>query len=95
MMRNHPGLQGVENLETNQGRRGHSAMLATPNMLMATGMTADNTPHLFAIDKQTGQRIGQVATPAVGAYGIMTYLHDGKQYVVLPVNGGYTALALP
>ena len=95
VMRNHPMLQGVENLETNQGRMGHSAMLATPNMLMATGMTADNTPHLFAIDKQTGQRIGQVATPAVGAYGIMTYQHEGKQYVVLPVNGGYTALALP
>jgi hypothetical protein len=24
----------------------------------------------------------------------MTYLHGGKQYVVLPINGGYIALAL-
>jgi hypothetical protein len=36
-----------------------------------------------------------VATPALGEYGIMTYMHGGKQYVVLPVDGGYTALALP
>ena len=26
-------------------------------------MTADNKPHLFAIDKRTGKRVGQVATP--------------------------------
>jgi hypothetical protein len=25
----------------------------------------------------------------------MTYLHQGKQYVILPVDGGYTAMALP
>jgi quinoprotein glucose dehydrogenase len=70
-------------------------MLATPTMLMATGLSSDNTPHLFAIDKKTGQRIGQVATPQRGEYGIMTYMHGGKQYVVLSIDGGYTALALP
>ena len=32
---------------------------------------------------------------ALGGYGLMTYLHEGKQYVVLPINGGYTAMALP
>ena len=47
------------------------------------------------IDKATGRRVGQVPTPAMGQYGLMTYVHQGKQYVVLPVNGGYTALALP
>jgi hypothetical protein len=26
---------------------------------------------------------------------LMTYMHAGKQYVILPVDGGYTALALP
>jgi glucose dehydrogenase len=82
-------------VDTNWGRRQHSAMLTTPNMLMATGTTSDDRPHLFAIDKKTGKRIGQVATQRLGQYGIMTYLHNGKQYVVLPRNGGYTALALP
>jgi hypothetical protein len=36
-----------------------------------------------------------VQVPALSQYGIMTYLHNGKQYVVLPRNGGYTAVALP
>ena len=35
------------------------------------------------------------ATPRVGQYGLMTFLHQGKQYVVIPRNGGYTTLALP
>lgn len=94
MIRNHPLLQGVQNLETNRGRGGHSAMLVTPSLLIATGMTADNTPHLFAIDKATGERVAQAPTPAAGGYGLMTYMHEGKQYVVLPVSGGYVAMAL-
>ena len=64
-------------------------------MLFATGTTADNRPHLFGIDKKTGKRVGAVPTPRVGQYGLMTYLHQGKQYVVLPRGGGYTVMALP
>jgi quinoprotein glucose dehydrogenase len=92
-IRNHPLLKGLN--VPDPGRNGHSAMLATPTLLMATGFTSDNRPHLFAIDKKTGRRVGKVATRERGEYGIMTYLHGGKQYVVLPVNGGYIALALP
>jgi quinoprotein glucose dehydrogenase len=77
------------------GRSGHAAMLATSTLLMATGLTSDNKPHLFAIDKKTGRRVGKVETPLRGEYGIMTYMHDGKQYVVMSVQGGYIALALP
>ena len=91
--RNHPLLQGLN--VPDPGRSGHSAMLVTSTMLMATGMTSDNRPHLFAIDKRTGRRVGKVQTPSLGQYGIMTYMHQGRQYVVLPVGGGYTALALP
>jgi quinoprotein glucose dehydrogenase len=78
-VRNHPLLKGLN--VPDPGRTGHA--------------TSDNTPHLFAIDKRTGRRVGQVATPRRGQYGIMTYMHAGKQYVVLPVAGGYIALALP
>ena len=33
------------------------------------------------IDKKTGKRVGAVPTPRHGQYGLMTYLHQGKQYV--------------
>jgi len=92
--RNHPLMTGLS-FETNLGRPSHAAMMATATVLFATGQTADNKPHLFAIDKKTGARVGAVPTPALGQYGLMTYLHEGKQYIVLPVQGGYTALALP
>ncbi|MQA92331.1 MAG: PQQ-binding-like beta-propeller repeat protein [Gemmatimonas sp.] len=94
MLQNHSLLQGID-APTNRGRSGHAALLVTPTILMATGQTADDTSHLFAIDKATGERLAQVATPSLGRYGIMTYMHEDKQYVVLPVQGGYTALALP
>ena len=74
---------------------GGRSVLAASSLVFAAGQTADNRPHLFAIDKKTGKRVGAVATPRLGQYGLMTYVHNGKQYVVLPVNGGYTALALP
>ena len=90
---NHPLLKGLN--VPDPGRGGHAAMLATSTLLLATGLTSDNRPHLFAIDKKTGRRVGKVATPQRGEYGIMTYMHAGKQYIVLPVNGGYIALALP
>jgi glucose dehydrogenase len=92
--RNNPLLKGV-NVDTNWGRRGHPALAATSTMLLATGQTADNRAHLFAIDKKTGKRVGAVPIPRAGGYGLMTYLHQGKQYIVIPTNGGYTAMALP
>jgi quinoprotein glucose dehydrogenase len=92
--RNNPLLKGVT-VDTNWGRTGHAALMATPTLLFATGMSADNRPQLFGIDKKTGRRLGAVETPVLGGYGLMTYLHQGKQYVILPVPGGYTAMALP
>jgi quinoprotein glucose dehydrogenase len=89
----HPLLQGLN--VPNPGRSGHSAMMVTSTLLFATGSTSDNQPHLFAIDKRTGERLGKVRTPAMGQYGLMSYMHQGRQYIVLPVTGGYTALALP
>ena len=92
--RNNPLLKGVK-VDTNWGRSGHAALMATPTLLFATGMTADNRPNLFGIDKKTGKRVGAVPTPSLGGYGLMTYMHQNKQFVVIPVPGGYTAMALP
>ena len=93
--RKNPLVQGVKNLDTNWGRRGTAALAATSSLLFTAAQAADNRPMLFAIDKKTGKRVGAVATPRLGQYGLMTYVHQGKQYIVLPVNGGYTAMTLP
>src|SRR5688572_27987160 len=55
--RNNPLLKGVK-VDSNWGRSGHAAMMATPTLLFASGMTADNRPHLFGIDKKSGKRLG-------------------------------------
>jgi quinoprotein glucose dehydrogenase len=91
--RNNPLLKNVK-INTNWGRRGQAAMLATSTLLFATGITDDDRPALFGIDKQTGKRVGSVPIPRPGQYGLMTYLHQGKQYVVIPRTGGYTVLSL-
>jgi quinoprotein glucose dehydrogenase len=41
----------------------------------------------YAADKATGERVGAVAIPAPTSTAPMTYLHDGVQYIVLPIAG--------
>jgi quinoprotein glucose dehydrogenase len=41
--RNNPLLKGV-NVDTNWGRTGHAAMMATSTLLFATGSSADSKP---------------------------------------------------
>ena len=93
-IRNHPLLAGVQGVEANQGRRGHAAMVATPTLLLASGQTADDEPHLFAIDKATGERVGQVSLPGISRYGMSSWVHEGKQYVMIQLSDGLVALTL-
>ena len=95
LIRNHPLLQGVEGVEVNRGRAGGIAMLVTPTMLLAAGRTSDDTPHLFAIDKRTGERLAAVEIPGVTRYGISSWMYDGKQYVLVQLQDSLVALALP
>ena len=72
-------------------------MLATKTLLISS---PGGTPVLFAIDKQTGRRLGSVKLPAPSQYGLMGYMHQGRQYVVAQVGGGghpgsLVALRLP
>lgn len=92
--RNNPLMKGVT-FDSNWGRRGTAAMAATSTLLFAAGQTDNGQPQLFAIDKKTGKRVGAVPTSRLGLYGLMTYMHQGKQYIVIPMNGGYQAMALP
>ena len=94
-LRNHPMLQGVADVPTNQGRRGFSVMVATPTVLMASGQTSDGTWNLFAIDKRTGERVGAVEIPGATRYGMSSWMHDGNQYVIIQLADGLAAMALP
>ncbi len=94
-IRNHALLRGIEGVPTNQGRRGHAAMVVSPTLLMASGQTSDGTPHLFAIDKRTGERVGAVEIPGGSRYGMSSWVHEGRQYVIIQLNDGLAAMALP
>lgn len=57
---------------------------------------------LHARDKRTGEILASVPLPAPGQYGMMTYMHEGKQYIVVQIGsihgdfpGSLVALTLP
>lgn len=90
---NHPLLQGVDIGNTGSGAK--ATMVVTRNMLIYSGETGDGTPHLFAVDKRTGAELARVATSELSRFGMMTYMHDGHQYIVLQNGPKLTAMALP
>jgi len=94
-IRNHPMLQGVSGVPTNPGRRGFPVMVVTPTLLITAGQTSDGTWNLFAIDKRTGERVGAVKIPGETGYGMSSWVHEGKQYVLVQLEDGLAALALP
>jgi hypothetical protein len=57
-------------------------------------------PRFHAVDKRTGERLGTIDIPAPTSTAPMTFLHDGVQFIVLPVAGdglpgSLVALRLP
>jgi quinoprotein glucose dehydrogenase len=93
-IRNHPLLKGVT-VDPNLGRSGLGGLMVTATMLLAPGQTTDGGPHLFAIDKRSGKRLGKIQTAGLSRYGMMTYMHQGKQYIVVQLSNGLEAFALP
>ena len=71
----------------------------TKNLLMyAEGRGGRSLFH--AVDKRTGERLGSVELPAPSNTVPMSYMHRGRQYVVVPVGSGLhpgalVALRLP
>jgi quinoprotein glucose dehydrogenase len=55
---------------------------------------------LRAYDKQTGAEVGAIWMPAQQSGNPMTYMVDGRQFIIVAVGGGtytseYIAFALP
>ena len=94
-IRNHPRLRGLDIPAT--GQTTHAVMMPTKTLLITA---PGGDPVLYALDKRTGERLGTVKLPAPGQYGMMGYLHGGRQYVVVQVASGtlpgsLVALRLP
>jgi quinoprotein glucose dehydrogenase len=71
-------------------------MMVTPTLLLHTAIGDDGaTAFLYAVDKATGERLGSLEVPGLGMYGMMSYMHEGKQRIILPVPGALVALSLP
>ena len=107
-IRNHPLLAGVE--VPNTGGIGWSIQMVAGDLLVQTRSLSqgeaqydpDAPLELHARDKRTGEILASVPLPAPGQYGMMTYMHEGKQYIVVQIGsfrtdfpGALVAYALP
>ena len=93
---NHPRLAGVD--IPNTGGAGWSIQMVMGDLLVQTralswGTTQirpDAPLELHARDKMTGEILGTIDLPAPGQYGMMTYMHEGKQYIIVQVGSVQT-----
>jgi glucose dehydrogenase len=78
-------------------------LVQTTENLRGDAEVSDNGSSLLhARDKRTGEILASVELPVPGQYGMMTYLHDGKPYIVVQSGsakgrqpGSLVALTLP
>jgi quinoprotein glucose dehydrogenase len=89
----HPALQGMDIPNTGFGLQ-VAPMTVTSTLLFYAGHGSDGTPYVYAVDKATGEQLGKVEAPASSSYGMMTYLHKGRQYIILQTGPTLTAMAL-
>jgi glucose dehydrogenase len=91
--KNNPALQGID--IGNTGTGSHAVMAVTDTMLLYASQMSDGTPALFAVDKQTGKQIGKVELSDTARYGMMTYVHQGHQFILLQAGPKLISMALP
>jgi len=104
-VRNNPALKGMNIPRT--GQLGYNVgTLITKTLVIAGDGQVTTTPEhprgamLRAYDKTSGKEVGGILMPAPQSGSPMTYMVDGKQYIVIAVSGGaysgeYIAYSLP
>jgi len=95
-VRTNPALQGMNIPRT--GRPGQAGTLVTKSLLVAgekgvvTMADGRRGAYLRAYNKATGADAGKVYIPAPQSGSPMTYMLNGKQYIVVAISGqGYNA----
>ena len=104
-IRNHPALRGLNLPRLGQPGRTFIGTLTTKTLLIAgeggvhTNEGGRRVALLRAYDKRTGEDVGAVEMPDKQTGSPMTYVIDGKQFIVLAVSGAdgaqIIAYALP
>jgi quinoprotein glucose dehydrogenase len=103
-IRNSPALKGVTIPKT--GQAGIVGGFVTKTLFVVGDPMVTAPPDrprgamLRAYDKETGKEVGAVWMPAQQSGNPMTYMVDGRQYIIVAVGGGtytseYIAFALP
>src|SRR5262245_33583678 len=103
-VRNNPALKGVDIPRT--GQSGAVGALVTKTLVIAgdpLATTGTNRPRgamLRAYDKTNGKEVGAIYMPAPQSGTPMTYMVNGKQFIVVAISGGnyseeYLAFKLP
>jgi len=93
-------LQLDPSLIPNTGRQSRAGLLVTRTLLFA-GEGTNGSSNLWVLNKRTGERIARLDIPSGTQTGLpMTYLHQGRQYVVFATSTGgqaseIVAYALP
>jgi quinoprotein glucose dehydrogenase len=94
VVRNHPALKGINIPRTGQPGTSGVGLMVTKTLAVMGDSQITAPPGrprgamLRAYDKKTGEQVGAVWMPAPQSGSPMTYMVDGKQYIVVAVSGG-------
>jgi quinoprotein glucose dehydrogenase len=104
-IRQHPALKGKDIPNTGMNGYNGCGVVITKTLVIigdtqVTSVTHPRGAMMRAYDKATGKEVGAVWMPAPVSGSPMTYMWQGKQYIVIAVSGGaesgqYIAYALP
>jgi quinoprotein glucose dehydrogenase len=93
-IRNHPALKGIDIPKTGQPGTSGVGLMVTKTVVVMGDSQITAPPGrprgamLRAYDKKTGAQVGAVWMPAQQSGSPMTYMVDGKQYILVAVSGG-------
>jgi quinoprotein glucose dehydrogenase len=104
-VRNHPALKGMTIPRTGQSGYNIGTLVTKTLVIAGEGLVSTTPEHprgamLRAYDKRSGKEVGAVWMPAQQSGSPMTYMVNGRQFIIVAVSGGnysgeYLAYALP